>query len=91
MKTARPLPGNFQGRPFTVVEAANAGVSPKRLRHRSLAVLGRGIRTLGPTPGLPLSVRVRPFIEVNERCAASHLTAAELGGLPARQPKEGLC
>lgn len=89
MKTARPLPGNFQGRPFTVVEAANAGVSPKRLRHRSLAVLGRGIRTLGPTPGLPLSVRVRPFIEVNERCAASHLTAAELGGLPARQPKEG--
>jgi hypothetical protein len=32
---------------------------------------------------------VRPFIEVNERCAASHLTAAELGSLPARQLKEG--
>ncbi|MDR7084599.1 hypothetical protein J2X01_003910 [Arthrobacter ginsengisoli] len=89
MKTARPLPDDFLGRPFTGVEAARAGVSPKRLRHRSLATLGKGIRSLPPTPGLPLSVRVRPFVEVNERCAASHLTAAELGSLPARQMKEG--
>src|SRR6476659_5052450 len=89
MKTARPLPDNFRGRPFTVVEAAAAGVSLKRLRHQSLAALGRGIRVQIPTPGLPLCVRVRPFIEVNERCAASHLTAAELGALPVRQPKEG--
>jgi hypothetical protein len=44
---------------------------------------------VGPTPGLPLSVRVRPFIEVNERCAASHLTAAELGLPPAGRQKEG--
>jgi hypothetical protein len=88
MKTARPLPDDFRGRPFTVVEAAAAGVSPKRLRHRSLAALGRGIRVQSPAPGLPLCVRVRPFIEVNERCAASHLTAAELGALPVRQPKE---
>src|SRR6478736_3619698 len=88
MKTARPLPDDFRGRPFTVVEAAEAGVSPKRLRHHSLAALGRGIRVQGATPGLPLSVRVRPFIEVNERCAASHLTAAELGSLPVRQQKE---
>ena len=89
MKTARPLPDDLQRRPFTVAEAAAAGVSPKRLRHRSLAALGRGIRSQDPTPGLPLSVRVRPFIEVNERCAASHLTAAELGSLPARLVKEG--
>lgn len=41
----------------------------------------------GPTAGLPLSVRVRPFIEVNERCAASHLTAAELLNLPRRRQK----
>jgi hypothetical protein len=88
MKTARPLPDEFQRRPFTVVEAAEAGVSPKRLRHHSLAALGRGIRCLGPTPELPLGVRVRPFLEVNERCAASHLTAAELGSLPVRQLKE---
>jgi hypothetical protein len=40
------------------------------------------------TAELPLSVRVRPFIEVNERCAASHLTAAELLSLPRRQRKE---
>lgn len=90
MKTARPLPQEFEGRPFTVVEAAHAGVSLKRLRHRSVKTLGRGIRVQSPTPGLPLSVRVRPFIEVNERCAASHFTAAELGSLPVRQQKGAL-
>lgn len=89
MKTARPLPADLRGRPFTVGEAAEAGVSPKRLRHRSLELLGRGIRSAGTTPELPLSIRVRPFIEVNKRCAASHLTAAELGSLPARRQKEG--
>lgn len=34
-----------------------------------------------------MSTRVRPFIEVNERCAASHLTAAEMLVLPRRQQK----
>jgi hypothetical protein len=34
-----------------------------------------------------VSDRVRPFIEVNERCAASHLTAAEMLVLPRRQQK----
>lgn len=87
MKTARPLPDDFQDRPFTVVDAARAGVSPKRLRHRSIHRLGKGIRSAGPTAELPLSIRVRPFIEVNERCAASHLTAAELFVLPRRQRK----
>jgi hypothetical protein len=67
MKTPRPLPYDFRGRPFTVIEAEAAGVSPKRLRHRSLAALGRGIRVQSTTPGLPLSVQMRPFIEVNER------------------------
>src|SRR4051812_27512391 len=84
MKTARKLPEQLQGRPFTVAEAAQAGVSPKRLRHASLRTLGRGIRSDGPTSELPLSVRVRPFIEVNKRCAASHHTAAELLLLPRR-------
>ncbi|MET3810605.1 hypothetical protein [Arthrobacter sp. UYEF3] len=60
MKTARPLPEDFQKRPFTVAEAAAAGVSAKRLRHRSLTALGKGIRSPGPTPGLPLCVKVRP-------------------------------
>jgi hypothetical protein len=88
MKTARKLPAELEGRPFTIAEARLAGVSSKRLRHGSLAVLGRGIRSEGPTSELPLSVRVRPFIEVNERCAASHLTAAELTSLPRRRQKE---
>jgi hypothetical protein len=87
MKTARPLPEEFQDRPFTVADAARAGVSHKRLRHRSLLRLGKGIRSGSPTAELPLSARVRPFIEVNERCAASHLTAAELLVLPRRQQK----
>ena len=87
MKTARPLPNKFQDRPFTVGEAGRAGITSKRLRHRSLTALGRGIRAASPTAELPLSVRVRPFIEVNERCAASHLTAAELLNLPRRRRK----
>ena len=88
MKTARQLPEELQGRPFTVAEARLAGVKLKRLRHASLRSLGKGIRSDGPTSELPLSVRVRPFIEVNTRCAASHLTAAELLLLPRRQRKE---
>jgi hypothetical protein len=87
MKTARPLPAEFQDRPFTVAEANRAGVTPKRLRHRSLRALGKGIRAESPTAELALRVRVRPFIEVNERCAASHLTAAELLKLPRRRQK----
>lgn len=87
MKTPRPLPEELKDRPFTVVEAARAGVSHKRLRHRALHRLGKGIRSESPTAELPLSDRVRPFIEVNERCAASHLTAAEMLVLPRRQQK----
>lgn len=87
MKTPRPLPEELQDRPFTVVEAARAGVSHKRLRHRALHRLGKGIRSGTATAELPLSIRVRPFIEVNERCAASHLTAAEMLVLPRRQQK----
>ncbi|MCO4255990.1 hypothetical protein [Pseudarthrobacter cellobiosi] len=87
MKTPRPLPEELQNRPFTVVEAARAGVSHKRLRHRALHRLGKGIRSESSTAELPLSERVRPFIEVNERCAASHLTAAAMLVLPRRQQK----
>ena len=86
MKTARPLPEVLEGRPFTAAEAASAGVSAKRLRHCSLSRLGKGIRADGPTAALPLGARVRPFIEVKERCAASHLTAAALHSLPQRRP-----
>ena len=85
MKTPRPLPDEFQERPFTTAEAVRAGMSPKQLRHRQLRHMGKGIRAGCPTADLSLSVRVRPFIEVNERCAASHLTAAELHSLPQRR------
>ncbi|MGX1162538.1 hypothetical protein FBY31_3401 [Arthrobacter sp. SLBN-100] len=88
MKTARRLPVELRGRPFTIAEARDAGVPAKRLRHGSLTSLGRGIRTERATAQLPLSARVRPFIEVNERCAASHFTAAELLALPGRLRKE---
>jgi hypothetical protein len=88
MKTASQLPGELQDRPFTVAEAAHAGVSPKRLRHGSLHALGKGIRGPATTAELPLAIKVRPFIEVNERCAASHVTAAELLLLPRRRRKE---
>ena len=85
MKTPRPLPEELQDRPCNVAAAARAGVSHRRLRHRKLHRLGRGIRAESTTAELPLGVRVRPFIEVNEQCAASHLTAAELLALPRRR------
>src|SRR6478752_5442707 len=88
MKTPHPLPEELRGRPFTLVDASVAGVSPRRWRHGSLTYRGRGIRMEGTTAALPLSVRVRPFIDVNERCAASHLTAAELHSLPQRRQDE---
>jgi hypothetical protein len=59
------------------------------LRHRSLSRLGKGIRADGPTAELALAMRVRPFIEVNELCAASHITAAELHSLPQRRRDDG--
>lgn len=88
MKTARQLPAELQGRPFTVAEALRQGVSPRRLRHGSLLGLGRGIRSGIPTADVPLEIRARPFVEVNKGCAASHLTAAELLNLPRRTQKE---
>jgi len=88
MKTPHPLPEELRGRPFTLVEASVAGITPRRWRHGSLAYRGRGIRMEGATTALPLGVRVRPFIDVNERCAASHLTAAALHSLPQRRQNE---
>ena len=88
MKTPQPLPEELRGRPFTLVNASAAGVSPRRWRHGSLTRRGRGIRMEGPTAELSLGTRVRPFIEVNERCAASHVTAAELHSLPQRRQNQ---
>ncbi len=88
MKTARQLPAELLGRPFTVAEALGRGVSARRLRHGSLQGLGRGIRSGIPTADVPLEIRARPFVEVNKGCAASHLTAAELLDLPRRMKKE---
>ncbi|ACL38674.1 hypothetical protein Achl_0677 [Pseudarthrobacter chlorophenolicus A6] len=85
MKTPQPLPEELRGRPFTLVDASVAGISPRRWRHGSLTYRGRGIRMESTTTALPLGVRVRPFIEVNVLCAASHVTAAELHSLPQRR------
>jgi len=85
MKTPRSLPEELRGRPFTVADAASAGLSPRRWRHGSLERFGRGIRMEGTTAALSLGARVRPFVEVNELCAASHVTAAELHALPQRR------
>lgn len=87
MKTPRPLPDELRTGPFTLADAALAGVSPRRWRHGSLVRRGRGIRMERTTAALPLSARVRPFLEVNVRCAASHLTAAEILVLPRRRQK----
>ncbi|MFJ3957026.1 hypothetical protein [Arthrobacter sp. NPDC090010] len=85
MKTPRRLPPELEDRPFTFEEARRRGVSLRRLRHGSLEPLGKGLRTAVSLDRIPLLERVRPFLDVNDRCAVSHLTAAELGGLPSRR------
>lgn len=85
MKTPSRLPQELEDRPFTFEEARRRGVSLRRLRHGSLAPLGKGLRTAASLERIPLSERVRPFLDINDRCAVSHLTAAELGGLPSRR------
>ncbi|WP_307026199.1 hypothetical protein [Arthrobacter globiformis] len=91
MKTPRPLPGPLALAPFTCQEAADAGVSLRRLRHGALYSPSRGIRvpnygpTLGPTE-LCTSGTIRPFTRVTEFSAASHATAFTFWQFPGFLP-----
>lgn len=68
-------------RSFTRGEGLAAGATNSRLRAKSLCTPSRGIRV--PIGKLQtLLDRVRPYTVLNQRCCISHVTAAQLHGLP---------
>jgi hypothetical protein len=92
MRTPQPLPTLLACAPFTFQEAVDAGVSLRRLRHRSLPSPSRGIRIPDQAlvHGQPTDVSfVRPFTAVTEFSAASHATAFGLWSFPGFLPGSG--
>lgn len=86
MKTPQPLPEPLGSAAFTFQEAADAGVTVGRLRHRSLAAPSRGIRRPKHETLTELSSLVRPLTLITEFSAASHATAFTLWSFPGFLP-----
>lgn len=86
MRKPPPLPAGLKDMPFTVYEAADAGVSVGRLRYRGLAVPSRGVRIPGPEEVADRAAVIRPYTVVTPFSAASHATAFNLWDLPGFLP-----
>lgn len=86
MKTPQPLPEPLGSAAFTFQEAADAGVTVGRLRHRSLVAPSRGIRRPKHETVTELSSLVRPLTLITEFSAASHATAFTLWSFPGFLP-----
>jgi very-short-patch-repair endonuclease len=86
MKTPQPLPERLGSAAFTFQEAADAGASVRRLRHRSLVAPSRGIRQPLHQTVSELSSVVRPLTLITELSAASHATAFTLWSFPGFLP-----
>ncbi len=86
MKTPQPLPESLASLPFTWQEAIAAGVSPRRLSHRSLVSPSRAIRVPQSDAPRALAETVRPVTLVTPFSAASHATAFLLWGFPGFLP-----
>ena len=72
--------------PFTVYEAADAGVSAGRLRYRRLSIPSRGVRIPDAVVAVDTLAKVRPYTIVTPFSAASHATAFTLWDLPGFLP-----
>ena len=81
-----PLPPELGDNPFTVYEAADAGVSVGRLRYRGFSVPSRGIRIPPAETAPDEAVTVRPYTVVTSFSAASHGTAFTLWSFPGFLP-----
>ena len=86
MKTPQPLPERLGSAAFTFREAADAGATVRRLRHRSLVTPSRGIRHPLHQTVSELSSVVRPLTLITEFSAASHATAFTLWSFPGFLP-----
>ncbi|WP_285249932.1 hypothetical protein [Pseudarthrobacter sp. fls2-241-R2A-168] len=80
MVTAKPLPETLAKLPFTIYEARDLGVAPKRLRAKDLVGAGRLIRAHAGRE-LELAERARVLCTATTDAWVSHETAAILCGL----------
>jgi hypothetical protein len=87
---AAPLPIDLTGRPFTVSEAAARGVTPKRLRAGDLWTPTRGVRCV-ELPTTILGVARAVAAAAPTEFAFSHVTAAQLLGIPLPSAVEADC
>jgi hypothetical protein len=86
MRNPQPLPLELGEKPFTIYEAADAGVSVGRLRYRGFRVPSRGMRAPAAQAAPGEAARVRPYTVVTPFSAASHATAFLLWDLPGFLP-----
>jgi hypothetical protein len=88
MKVPHSLPEPLAVLPFTLKEAADAGITQRRLRHHGLHQPTRGVRVpraeVGDGHGL--APNIRPYTLVTEFAAASHASAFLLWEFPGFLP-----
>ncbi|WP_239437324.1 hypothetical protein [Arthrobacter alpinus] len=75
------LPEHLAGRSFTFSEGVAGGASVSRLRSKNLGIPSREIRVPRSHPQKLLD-RVRPYTALSPGSCLSHVTAAQLHGLP---------
>lgn len=95
MSRRSPLPPELGGRPFTVAEARELGLSEGRLRSADLSRPAYGLRRPAADPDRSALVQLAEAMRLvlPDSSAFSHLTAARLLGLPVPHrwvPKEPL-
>lgn len=81
MATRTKLPGYLAWRSFTYREGLAAGATPSRMRAKDLSSPSRQIRVPQGKPQGLLD-RVRPYTELSMGGTVSHVTAAQLHGMP---------
>lgn len=88
MKVPHLLPEPLAHLPFTLKEAADAGITERRLRHHGLQQPTRGVRVPRTETGNSrnLVAHVRPYTRVTGLAAASHATAFTLWNFPGFLP-----
>lgn len=87
MRVPQALPSTFAEVPFTYAEALDAGISPGRIRRRSIPAPSRGIRVPNTTgvnhaAGPDVCSEIRPYTLVTQFSAASHATAFRVWKFP---------
>jgi hypothetical protein len=88
MRVPRSLPEPLAVLPFTLKEAADAGITQPQLRHQGLQQPTRGVRVPRADVGTDhgLAPTIRPYTLITEFAAASHASAFLLWRFPGFLP-----